>query len=93
MYPESSALYAIAQYQMAVMANAKQGRQTSYPVKAEQKSHGRKRFGHVYFVEDERERVLFHRREEKGLLGGMLGLPTTEWDGDAPDPTVSVCVS
>lgn len=61
-----------------------QGRQTSYPVKAEKKPRP-KRFGHVYYVEDERERVLLHRREEKGLLGGMLGLPTTEWGADKPD--------
>lgn len=51
---------------------------------------GRKqRFGHVYWIEDGRGRVLLHRRPPKGLLGGMVGLPTSEWvEAGAPDPAV-----
>ena len=35
--------------------------------------------GIVYWVQDDRGRVLLERREEKGLLGGMLALPTGQW--------------
>jgi A/G-specific adenine glycosylase len=36
------------------------------------------RHGHVYWVE-EGGLVLVHRRPARGLLGGMLGLPTSAW--------------
>ncbi len=43
------------------------------------------RFGHVYVIEDESGRILVERRPEQGLLGGMLGLPTSEWrEGTLP---------
>ncbi len=37
------------------------------------------RFGVVYALFNEKGEVLFERRPEKGLLGGMLGLPGTAW--------------
>lgn len=42
-----------------------------------------KRNGFVYWVEDDKGRVLVERRPDKGLLGGMMGLPTSDWS-DAP---------
>ena len=38
-----------------------------------------KRQGHFYWIVSDRGRVLLERRPEKGLLGGMIGLPTSEW--------------
>ena len=45
------------------------------------------RVGNVYWIKNEKGEVLFHRRSEKGLLGGMLGLPTTDW-GQKKHPQV-----
>ncbi|MBL4804478.1 MAG: A/G-specific adenine glycosylase [Alphaproteobacteria bacterium] len=56
----------------------KRGQQTDFPVKAAKKARPQ-RFGKVYFIDNDNNEMLFHRREEKGLLGGMVGLPTTEW--------------
>lgn len=47
-----------------------------YKVKKDNKPQ---RSGYVYWVEDNKGRVLLHRRPDKGLLGGMLAFPTTEW--------------
>ncbi len=38
-----------------------------------------KKFGYVYWVTNSKGQVLVERRPEKGLLGGMSGLPTSEW--------------
>ena len=38
--------------------------------------------GHVYWITNSKGEVLFHKRAEKGLLGGMLGLPTSNWVND-----------
>lgn len=35
--------------------------------------------GYVYWVTDEKGRVLFERRPEKGMLAGTMGLPTSIW--------------
>lgn len=40
------------------------------------------KFGHVYWIENESSKILVHLRPEKGLLGGMLGLPTSDWQED-----------
>ncbi|MBI1302157.1 MAG: A/G-specific adenine glycosylase, partial [Alphaproteobacteria bacterium] len=37
------------------------------------------RYGYVYWIENERGDVFLEKRPEKGLLGGMVGFPTTEW--------------
>ncbi|MEM9726852.1 MAG: A/G-specific adenine glycosylase [Pseudomonadota bacterium] len=44
------------------------------------------RFGVAYLAQDNRGRVLLRARPEKGLLGGMLGLPGTEWSEAGPTP-------
>jgi A/G-specific adenine glycosylase len=40
-----------------------------------------RRAGYVYWIENERGEILFETRPAKGLLGGMVGLPTSEWVG------------
>ena len=45
------------------------------------------RFGVVYALENTRGEILFERRPDKGLLGGMLGLPGTEWSEEKPKPS------
>lgn len=49
-----------------------------FPIRAPKKEKP-KRYGYVYWIENERGEILLQKRPEKGLLGGMLGLPTTEW--------------
>jgi len=39
------------------------------------------RHGVVFWAVDAKGHVLLYRRPPKGLLGGMLGFPTTEWRG------------
>ncbi|MFN3960879.1 MAG: A/G-specific adenine glycosylase [Parvularculaceae bacterium] len=48
------------------------------PVKA-RKAGKPTRYGVAFALVNEKGEVLFERRPEKGLLGGMLGLPGTEW--------------
>jgi len=47
------------------------------PKKAKPQKHGR-----VYWLQNNKKEVLFVRRGEKEMLGGMLGLPTTQWVQD-----------
>jgi A/G-specific adenine glycosylase len=58
-----------------------QGLAATLPRK-EKKIETPQRFGAVFWVENPQRDVLFQRRPSKGLLGGMLGLPTTEWVED-----------
>lgn len=44
------------------------------------------RHGHIYVATTQDGGWVLERRAEKGLLGGMLGWPGSEWN-DAPDPT------
>jgi A/G-specific adenine glycosylase len=37
------------------------------------------KFGFIYWISNESGQILFERRPAKGLLGGMIGLPTSEW--------------
>ena len=41
-----------------------------------------RKFGHVYWITNRRGEVLIQRRPLKGLLGGMAGLPTSEWSSE-----------
>jgi A/G-specific adenine glycosylase len=59
------------------------GDQERYPVKAAKVARPR-RYGAAYVIR-RGDDVALVRREPKGLLGGMLGLPTTDWAGDRPD--------
>lgn len=47
------------------------------------------RHGIAYIARDASGRWLLERRPNKGLLGGMLGWPTTDWS-DAPEPAAPV---
>lgn len=52
------------------------------PVRAAKKARPKK-YGYVYWVERKKDgAILFERRGEKGMLGGMTGLPTSEWKAD-----------
>lgn len=59
------------------------GDQEAYPVKMAKKPKPR-RYGAAYVLRRGDE-VALVRRPPKGLLGGMLGLPTTDWSGERPD--------
>lgn len=48
------------------------------------KSQKPNRYGHVYWIGDGRGRVLTQRRPPRGLLGGMVGLPTSDWTPELP---------
>ena len=59
------------------------GEVETYPVKAAKAVRPR-RYGAAYVLRCGDE-VALVRRPPKGLLGGMLGLPTTEWSGERRD--------
>ncbi|WP_254436274.1 A/G-specific adenine glycosylase [Ruegeria arenilitoris] len=42
------------------------------------------RYGHVYIAQNNNGALLLERRPDKGLLGGMLGWPGSDWS-DTPD--------
>lgn len=44
------------------------------------------RMGSAYVLQRSDGALLLERRPEKGLLGGMLGFPTTDWTMHVPDP-------
>jgi A/G-specific adenine glycosylase len=50
----------------------------SLPVK-KPKGEKPQKHGHVLWISNDNDEVLFIRRDEKEMLGGMLALPTTEW--------------
>lgn len=58
-----------------------------YPLK-EKKARKQRRYGFVYWITNDEGLVLVQKRSEKGLLGGMYGLPTSEWrigEGEYPE--------
>ncbi|KPF84995.1 A/G-specific adenine glycosylase [Brevundimonas sp. AAP58] len=65
------------------------GQPERYPVKTKKaaKPH---RQGVAWVLRDGQGRVALVRRPDKGLLGGMLGLPTGDWAEGAPDFTPPV---
>ena len=38
-----------------------------------------KRFGYIYWITNPQGQVLFEKRPERGLLGGMAAFPTSDW--------------
>ncbi len=55
-----------------------------YPVRPAKKDK-QKRYGYVYWIKNNNGNVLVHKRPSKGLLGGMYGLPTSDWVNNALD--------
>ena len=67
-----------------------QGAAEDYPKKAAKKPKPQRR-GAVYALVNAGGEMLFERRPEKGLLGGMLGLPGTPWaQGKASDAAADI---
>ncbi|MEL8055918.1 MAG: A/G-specific adenine glycosylase [Pseudomonadota bacterium] len=63
-----------------------EGDPARYPIKPKKKPKPTRR-GHLYVTTDVEGKILTERRPEKGLLGGMLGLPTSDWiEGEPPVP-------
>jgi A/G-specific adenine glycosylase len=58
-----------------------EGRPEAYPVKAAKPAKPRRQ-GVAYWLQYQ-DHVLLVRRPGKGLLGGMLALPTCDWSGEA----------
>lgn len=54
------------------------------PAKGQKKKKPHKR-GHIYWIENYKGEVLFERRPETAMLGGMIGLPTSSWELEEPD--------
>ena len=44
------------------------------------------RFGHAYLIQNAAGDLLIDKRPTKGLLGGMDGLPTSDWSTKQPTP-------
>jgi len=61
-----------------------EGKPERYPIKA-RKAVNPTRRGHTYILRCG-DRILLERRPERGLLGGMLGLPGSDWIADALGP-------
>ena len=55
-----------------------EGQGDRYPIRSQKKARPHKH-GYVYWIENEAEEVLIEKRPDKGLLGGMYGLPTSDW--------------
>ncbi len=69
-------------------AGFRSGEPERYPAKTKKADRPR-RHGMAWVLRDSRGQVALVRRPAKGLLGGMLGLPTSEWgeagvEGPAP---------
>ncbi|MEE2849335.1 MAG: NUDIX domain-containing protein, partial [Pseudomonadota bacterium] len=54
-----------------------------FPMKTKKADRPHRR-GIAYVLVDDQGRVAVETRPEKGLLGGMLGLPTSDWAIDEP---------
>ena len=59
----------------------------SLPVKAPKRQRPVRR-GIAYWTEDGAGRVLLRRRPERGLLGGMMEVPSGPWVEDGPPPDI-----
>ncbi|CAN5199554.1 A/G-specific adenine glycosylase [soil metagenome] len=64
------------------------GEPDRYPLKTKKPERPR-RSGFAYVLRDDAGRIALVRRPDKGLLGGMLGLPTSDWSA-APTDTPPV---
>lgn len=66
-------------------AGRAEGDPARYPIKPK-KTARPARMGHVFIGLGADKTVLTETRPAKGLLGGMLGLPTSDWDVTQGDP-------
>ncbi|MGQ3112852.1 MAG: A/G-specific adenine glycosylase [Brevundimonas sp.] len=66
----------------------KTGAPERYPLKTKKAERPHRR-GVAWVLRDNYDRVALVRRPDMGLLGGMLGLPTSDWS-EAPDATPPV---
>ncbi|GLQ05699.1 A/G-specific adenine glycosylase [Sneathiella chinensis] len=57
----------------------------TFPQKAPKKKKPTRK-AHIFWIENGRGEVLVRRREESGLLGGMMEFPSTAWQEQAPVP-------
>jgi len=64
-------------------AGFQSGAPERYPLKTK-KAERPHRTGTAWILRDAAGRVALVRRPDKGLLGGMTGLPTSDWSVDAP---------
>lgn len=62
-----------------------EGTPERYPIKPK-KGPKPTRAGHVFVLFGAGDTVLTERRPDKGLLGGMMGLPTSDWSSEAGAP-------
>lgn len=67
----------------SMCAAQREGEPARYPIKPK-KTPKPTRQGHVYVLLDDNQMVLTERRPDKGLLGGMMGLPTSDWTSEFP---------
>ncbi len=57
---------------------AKDRNPDSYP-KREKKAEKPKRYGTLFWIKNSKGEIFIEKRPEKGLLGGLMGFPTSEW--------------
>lgn len=69
-----------------------EGAPERYPIKPK-KAPKPVRVGHVYVLTNDDRNVLTERRPDNGLLGGMMGLPTSDWQSDWMQPDYPVDAS
>ncbi|MEM9178591.1 MAG: A/G-specific adenine glycosylase [Pseudomonadota bacterium] len=62
-----------------------EGEPERYPIKPK-KTPKPQRLGHVYVLFGADRTVLTETRPDRGLLGGMMGLPTSDWTGELGVP-------
>lgn len=67
----------------SLCAAQSEGAPERYPIKPK-KVPKPTRLGHVYVLFGQDRSVMTERRPDKGLLGGMLGLPTSDWGSELP---------
>jgi A/G-specific adenine glycosylase len=73
----------------AFCAAVKTGDPARYPLRT-RKADRPRRHGVAWVMTDAQGRVGLIRRPDKGLLGGMLGLPTSDWSATPADPAPPV---
>lgn len=66
------------------------GHPEKLPIRKAKKDKPQKH-GYVYWITNHRGDILFERRGDKGMLGGTIGLPTSEWvNNDTKMPHLSI---